>query len=89
MVLLTAISVVAVAALFVALAVFLRAIAELEDIGGQATASSAPANYLSKIRLGVRAIERQTEHGAAGHEGSTRPQRIRDGLRRSMPTWRR
>ena len=54
-------SVIGVAALFVALALFLRAIARtLEDIGGP-TRLVAPANYLEKIRLGVRAIERQTD----------------------------
>ena len=30
-------------------------------IGGPATRFVTPANYLSKIRLGVRAIERQTD----------------------------
>jgi hypothetical protein len=55
-------SVVGVAALFVALALFLNAICrELETIGGPATRFFAPVNYLSKIRLGVRAIERQTD----------------------------
>lgn len=62
MVVLTVISVVGAAALFVALALFLRAIVgELETIGGPATRFVAPANYLAKIRLGVRAIERQTD----------------------------
>jgi len=62
MVVLAAISVVGAAALFVALALFLRAIVgELETIGGPATRFVAPANYLAKIRLGVRAIERQTD----------------------------
>jgi hypothetical protein len=61
-VILALVSVVGVAALFVALAVFLRAIArELEEIGGPATHFAAPVNYLSKIRLGLRAIERQTD----------------------------
>jgi hypothetical protein len=61
-VVLAVISVVGVAALFVALALFLRAIDRLlEDIGGPASRFSAPVNYLSKIRLGVRAIERQTD----------------------------
>jgi hypothetical protein len=60
-VVLAVLSVVGVAALFVALALFLRAIDRvLEDIGGPATRFSTPANFLSKIRLGVRAIERQT-----------------------------
>jgi hypothetical protein len=62
MVLLAGISVVGAAALFVALALFLRAIdGELEAIGGPATRFVAPMNYLAKIRLGVRAIERQTD----------------------------
>jgi hypothetical protein len=82
-VVLTAISVLGVAALFVALALFLRAIArELEEIGGPATRFAAPVNYLSKIRLGLRAIERQTDALAPhvtrlnGGLGA-----IRDGLR--------
>ena len=62
MVVLAVVSVVGAAALFVALALFLRAIdGELETIGGPATRFVAPTNYLSKIRLGVRAIERQTD----------------------------
>ena len=62
MVVLAMVSVVGAAALFVALALFLRAIIwELETIGGPATRVVTPANYLSKIRLGVRAIERQTD----------------------------
>src|SRR5215510_515655 len=62
MVLLMAISMVGAVALFVALALFLRAIdSELETIGGPATRFVAPVNYLAKIRLGVRAIERQTD----------------------------
>ena len=62
MVLLAVLSVVGAAALFVALALFLRAIdGELETIGGPATRFKAPANFLAKIRLGVRAIERQTD----------------------------
>jgi hypothetical protein len=61
-VLLAVLSVVGAAALFIALAIFLRAIDHvLEDIGGPATRFSAPVNYLAKIRLGVRAIERQTD----------------------------
>jgi hypothetical protein len=55
-------SVLGAAALFVALGLFLRAIdGVLEDIGGPATRFSTPVNYLAKIRLGVRAIERQTD----------------------------
>jgi hypothetical protein len=62
MVLLALISVLGAAALFVALALFLRAIdGELETIGGPATRFNVPANFLAKIRLGVRAIERQTD----------------------------
>jgi hypothetical protein len=83
MVLLAVISVAGAAALFVALALFLRAIdGELESIGGPATRFVAPANYLAKIRLGVRAIERQTDALAPQvgrlNEGLTA---IRDGLR--------
>jgi hypothetical protein len=72
-----------VVALFVALALFLRAInRELEQIGGPATRFFRPVNYLSKIRLGVRAIEVHTGHIApqvttlnAGLSA------VRDGLR--------
>lgn len=61
MVLLTLISVVGAAALFLALVWYLLGIiAELEQIGGERKAYGAPASYLSKIRLGVRAIEVQT-----------------------------
>ena len=61
-VLLALLSVLGVAALFVALALFLRAIDRtLEEIGGPATRFAAPVNYLAKIRLGLRAIERQTD----------------------------
>lgn len=59
--LLALLSVLAVAALFVALALFLFAIAgTLETIGGEAKGYGARASFLSKIRLGVRAIEVQT-----------------------------
>jgi hypothetical protein len=62
MVLLATLSVLGVAALFLALASFLVVIArELEEIGGPATLFVRPINYLSKIRMGVRAIERQTD----------------------------
>ena len=61
-VVLSLLSVIGAAALFIALALFLRAIDRvLEDIGGPATRFSVPSNYLAKIRLGVRAIERQTD----------------------------
>ena len=56
-VLLTLVSVVGAAALFVALAIYLVLISrELEAIGGHAE------SYLGKIRMGVRAIEVQTGH---------------------------
>lgn len=61
MVWLMLISVIAVAALFLALAYFLvKIVSELELIGGQRKVYGIPASYLSKIRLGVRAIETQT-----------------------------
>jgi len=63
MVLLMLLSILGVAALFVALALYLRAISrELEEIGGPATRFYKPVNYLSKIRLGLRAIEIETGH---------------------------
>lgn len=63
MTLLMVLSVAGVVALFLALALFLVAITdELEAIGGPATRFKKPVNYLSKIRLGVRAIEVQTGH---------------------------
>ena len=63
MVWLMLLSVLGVAGLFVALALFLRVIVrELEDIGGPATRFYRPVNFLSKIRLGVRAIEVETGH---------------------------
>ena len=59
--LLALLSIIAVAALFIALARFLFAIiAQLESIGGEAQGYGAKASFLSKIRLGVRAIEVQT-----------------------------
>ena len=59
--LLMLLSVVAAAALFIALALFLSAITNtLEAIGGEAMGYGASASVLSKIRLGVRAIEVQT-----------------------------
>ena len=62
MVLLTLVSVVGAAALFIALAIYLRLIiGALEAIGGrEAKTYGARASLLSKIRLGVRAIETQT-----------------------------
>jgi hypothetical protein len=82
MVALTVVSVLGVAVLFIALVLFLRAIAlELETIGGPATRFVAPVNYLSKIRLGVRAIERQTDGLAPQVTGLNRGLGgVRDGL---------
>lgn len=82
-VLLMWISLVGVAALFVALALYLRAInRQLESIGGPATRFFRPVNYLSKIRLGLRAIEVQTSHivpqATALNDTLTS---VRDGLR--------
>ncbi len=60
-VLLTLLSAIAAAALFVALVIYLlKIISELEQIGGERKIYGAPSSYLSKIRLGVRAIEVQT-----------------------------
>lgn len=72
-----------VAALFIALALFVRAIVrELESIGGPATRFVRPVNYLSKIRVGLRAIEVETGYIAPQvtqlNETLTA---IRDGLR--------
>lgn len=83
MVVLTVVSVLGAVALFVALALFLRAIAgELEAIGGPATRFVTPVSYLAKIRFGVRAIERQTD-GLAPQVTrlNTGLSAIRDGLR--------
>lgn len=61
MVVLTLLSAIGAAALFLALAWYLiRIITELEAIGGERKAYGVPASFLSKIRLGVRAIESQT-----------------------------
>lgn len=72
-----------VAALFVALALYLRAInRELESIGGPATRFFRPVNYLSKIRLGLRAIEVETSHIAPqATKLNDTLSSIRDGLR--------
>lgn len=59
--LLMLISVIAASALFIALALFLNAITtQLEKIGGEEKGYGVRASYLSKIRMGVRAIEVQT-----------------------------
>ncbi|MFN2445885.1 MAG: hypothetical protein ABR606_09950 [Vicinamibacterales bacterium] len=82
-VLLMWITLIGVAALFIALALFIRAIVrELESIGGPATRFFRPVNYLSKIRLGLRAIEVETGHlvPQATQLNQTLTS-IRDGLR--------
>ena len=63
-ILLTILSVVAVLALFGALAFYLiRIISALESIGGETPRGySSRSSYLSKIAFGVRAIEQQTGH---------------------------
>ena len=59
--LLTLLSVIGAAALFIALALFLNAITtQLEKIGGEEKGYGVRASYLSKIRMGVRAIETET-----------------------------
>jgi hypothetical protein len=58
---LAVLSLILVVALFGALALFLAAItSELETIGGEAKGYGARASFLSKIRLGLRAIEVET-----------------------------
>ena len=59
--LLTLLSVLGASALFIALALFLIAItSELENIGGEEKGYGVKASFLSKIRMGVRAIEVET-----------------------------
>lgn len=59
--LLMLLSVVGASALFIALALFLIAItSQLEQIGGEEKGYGVKASYLSKIRMGVRAIEMET-----------------------------
>lgn len=59
--LLMLLSVIGASALFIALALFLFAITgQLEQIGGESKGYGAKASYLSKIRMGVRAIETET-----------------------------
>jgi len=54
-------TVLAVSALFLALALFLTLISsELRQIGGVEAGYGTKASYLSKIRVGVRAIETET-----------------------------
>ncbi len=80
--LLALLSLVGAAALFIALLLFLNLITtELEKIGGEEKGYGVRASFLSKIRVGVRAIETQT--------GAIAPQvtklngtltQVRDGL---------
>ena len=82
-VLLMWVTLIGVAALFIALALFVRAIVmELENIGGPQTRWVKPVNYLAKIRLGLRAIEVETGHivPQATQLNQTLTS-IRDGLR--------
>lgn len=59
--LLMLLSVIGAAALFIALALFLDAITtQLEKIGGEEKGYGVNASYLSRIRVGVRAIESET-----------------------------
>ena len=59
--LLMLLSVIGAAALFIALALFLDAITtQLEKIGGVEKGYGVNASYLSRIRVGVRAIESET-----------------------------
>lgn len=80
--LLALLSVIAASALFIALGLFLSKITnDLESIGGEAKGYGAQASFLSKIRLGVRAIETQT--GAIAPQVTklnTTLTSVRDGL---------
>ena len=59
--LLALLSVLAASALFIALALFLHAIScTLEQVGGEEKGYGVAASYLSRIRMGVRAIETET-----------------------------
>ena len=59
--LLALLSVVGASALFIALAIFLLLISsELARIGGEEKGYGVKASYLSRIRVGVRAIESET-----------------------------
>ena len=59
--LLMVLSVTAASSLFIALALFLNYITtQLEKIGGEEKGYGVRASYLSKIRVGVRAIEKET-----------------------------
>ncbi|MEO5511646.1 MAG: hypothetical protein ABIS27_13525 [Longimicrobiales bacterium] len=81
--LLMLLSVIAASALFIALAVFLVKISNvLEWVGGKTRIYGEQASFLSKIRLGVRAIEVQT--GALAPQVTTLNaglSGVRDGMR--------
>ncbi len=80
--LLMLLSVIAAAALFIALALFLDAITtQLEKIGGEEKGYGVRASYLSKIRVGVRAIESETGMIAPQvTQLNTTLSKVRDGL---------
>lgn len=79
---LTLLSVLAASALFIALAVFLVLIGtQLEKIGGEDRGYGVKASYLSKIRMGVRAIEVETGMIAPQvTQLNTTLTQVRDGL---------
>ena len=61
LIVLTALSVGGASALFIALGIFLNLITtQLEQIGGEDEGYGVKASFLSKIRVGVRAIEVET-----------------------------
>ncbi len=80
--LLALLSLIGAAALFIALALFLNAITtQLEKIGGEEKGYGVKASYLSRIRVGVRAIE--TETGMIAPQVTqlnTTLTKVRDGL---------
>lgn len=80
--LLMLLSVIGAAALFIALALFLDAITtQLEKIGGEEKGYGVRASYLSKIRVGVRAIESETGMIAPQvTQLNTTLSKVRDGL---------
>ncbi|GAC1479128.1 MAG: hypothetical protein NVS1B4_23470 [Gemmatimonadaceae bacterium] len=80
--LLTLLSVVGASALFIALALFLFAITgQLERIGGEEKGYGVKASYLSRIRMGVRAIESETGMIAPQvTQLNTTLTQVRDGL---------
>ena len=80
--LLMLLSVIGAASLFIALALFLDAITtQLEKIGGEEKGYGVRASYLSKIRVGVRAIESETGMIAPQvTQLNTTLSKVRDGL---------